>query len=49
MKQIWLIILAAFLLAMSLSPHVLAVEICYPVAVEQSEDGERPQMRKDGR
>ena len=39
MKQIWLIILAAFLLAMSLSPHVLAVEICYPVAVEQSEDG----------
>ena len=39
MKQIWLIILAAFLLAMSLSPHVLAAEICYPVAVEQSEDG----------
>ena len=39
MKQIWLIILAAFLLAMSLSPHVLAMEICYPVAVEQSEDG----------
>ena len=27
------------LLAMSLSPHVLAMEICYPVAVEQSEDG----------
>ena len=39
MKQMWLIILAAFLLAMSLSPHVLAAEICYPVAVEQSEDG----------
>ena len=36
MKQMWLIILAAFLLAMSLSPHVLAMEICYPVAVEQN-------------
>ena len=27
MKQIWLIILAAFLLAMSLSPHVLVVAV----------------------
>ena len=39
MKTMWLTILAALLFAMSLSPHVLAMEVCYPTAVEQSEDG----------
>ena len=39
MNTMWLTILAALLFAMSLSPHVLAMEVCYPTAVEQSEDG----------
>ena len=39
MKRTVFLLLAAVLLAASMSPIALAAEVCYPTAVEQSEDG----------
>ena len=39
MKRTVFLLLAAVLLAASMSPIALAAEVCYPTAVEQNEDG----------
>ena len=39
MKQTIILLLVAVLLAATLTPVALAAEVCYPTAVEQSEDG----------
>lgn len=39
MKQVLTLLLAVFLLAAATSPLALAAEVCYPSAVEQSDDG----------
>ena len=39
MRRVLILLLAVFLLAASTSPLALAAEVCYPSAVEQSEDG----------
>ena len=38
-KRTVFLLLVAVLLAASLSPIALAAEVCYPSAVEESEDG----------
>ena len=39
MKRTVYLLLVAFVLAAAMSPLALAAEVCYPSAVEQSEDG----------
>ena len=39
MKQTIILLLVAVLLAATMTPVALAAEVCYPTAVEQSEDG----------
>ena len=39
MKRVMILLLVVTLLAASTSPLALAAEVCYPTAVEESEDG----------